>query len=184
MRIGIDIDGVLTDIEKFQLERGTKYFGNVINKYGYEIRNIFNCGKSKENEFWLKNLDYYKTKPREGASEFTNYLHDNGIEVFIISSRNILLQKYTNHWLRTNNIYFDRVIYTSDKLKTVKENIIDIMIEDSPKNILQLSEFIPIICMKALYNEIIEGDNVKMVSSIEEIYDYVDAFLSNKITKK
>ena len=29
MNIGIDVDGVLTDLEKFQLENGKKYFARV-----------------------------------------------------------------------------------------------------------------------------------------------------------
>ncbi len=45
MRIGIDIDGVLTDIEQWQLDYGGKYFSkynkSVVNKDGYEITTIF-----------------------------------------------------------------------------------------------------------------------------------------------
>ncbi len=45
MRIGIDIDGVLTDIEKFQIEYGSKYFYekgiNIVNYKGYEITELF-----------------------------------------------------------------------------------------------------------------------------------------------
>lgn len=41
MKIGIDIDGVLTDIERWQLDYGSKYFykfGKSIEDYkGYEI---------------------------------------------------------------------------------------------------------------------------------------------------
>lgn len=36
MRIGIDIDGVLTDIEKWQLDYGSKFY---FEKYGKEILN-------------------------------------------------------------------------------------------------------------------------------------------------
>ena len=42
MRIGIDIDGVLTDIETFELENGSKYFNkSVVNPNGYGSQNIF-----------------------------------------------------------------------------------------------------------------------------------------------
>ena len=40
MRIGIDIDGVLTDVERFQLDYGSNFFAKynkfVINPKGYE----------------------------------------------------------------------------------------------------------------------------------------------------
>lgn len=41
MRIGIDVDGVLTNIERFQLDYGSKYFfenhkeGKIKNPYAY-----------------------------------------------------------------------------------------------------------------------------------------------------
>ena len=36
MKIGIDIDGVLTDIEQWQLDYGSKFY---YEKYGLEIKN-------------------------------------------------------------------------------------------------------------------------------------------------
>lgn len=77
MKIEIDIDGFLTDIASFQLVRGQKYFGKMINEKGFEIRDIFNCSKSKKSEFWSHNLDYYSLKAREGTSEFTRHMTQN-----------------------------------------------------------------------------------------------------------
>ena len=46
MRIGIDIDGVLTDFEKWQLDYGSKYFlkynKNIVNPDGYDSDTVFN----------------------------------------------------------------------------------------------------------------------------------------------
>ena len=174
MKVGIDIDGVLTDIASFQLERGTKHFGNIIHKNGYEIRDIFNCSKKKEKEFWLKNLDYYTLESRSGSSEFTNYLHNIGHELYIITARNLFLKGYTKFWLKKNNIFFDKIIYSTNKLKSIKDYNINVMIEDSPKNIILLHKYIPIICMKAPYNEIIDNNCIHMVSSFEEIYNIIE----------
>ena len=46
MRIGIDIDGVLTDIEQWQLDYGSKFYFEKYNKQildneGYETTDIF-----------------------------------------------------------------------------------------------------------------------------------------------
>ena len=38
MKIGIDIDGVLTDIEQWQLDYGSKFY---YENYGLEIKNYF-----------------------------------------------------------------------------------------------------------------------------------------------
>ena len=39
LNIGIDVDGVLTNLEKFQLENGKKYFGetSIVNEKAYDI---------------------------------------------------------------------------------------------------------------------------------------------------
>ena len=59
MKVGIDIDGFLTDIATFQIVQGKKYFGNIVNRNGYSIREIYNCSKKEEVKFWIKNFKYY-----------------------------------------------------------------------------------------------------------------------------
>lgn len=69
MIIGIDIDGVLTDIERFQLDYGSKYFfendkKTISNPNGYEIMNIFDTSIEKDNIWWEKYLVFYaKNEP-------------------------------------------------------------------------------------------------------------------------
>ena len=57
MKIGIDIDGVLTDVEQWQLDYGSKYYyekyGMRIKNYkGYEASEIFDVDKKLDDEFW------------------------------------------------------------------------------------------------------------------------------------
>ena len=57
MKIGIDMDGVLTDLESWQLDYGSKFyyekFGkNVINHKGYETNDIFDSTSEIDDEFW------------------------------------------------------------------------------------------------------------------------------------
>ena len=74
MRIGIDIDGVLTDIEQWQLDFGGKFFSkfnkNVINKDGYEIAEIFNVSAELDEQFWDEYLYEYVTE--EPSRKFAN----------------------------------------------------------------------------------------------------------------
>ena len=55
MKIGVDVDGVLTDLESYQLKYGKKYFKNVtdINEDGYDICDIFHCSKEESEAFGL-----------------------------------------------------------------------------------------------------------------------------------
>lgn len=48
MNIGLDIDGCLTDIEKFHLKYGVPFFEkkfnkSIVNEYGKSIRQLFDC---------------------------------------------------------------------------------------------------------------------------------------------
>lgn len=56
MKIGIDIDGVLTDIEQWQLDYGSKfvfeqYHKGIINSEGYDIEEIFNVDEKQKTNF-------------------------------------------------------------------------------------------------------------------------------------
>ena len=64
MRIGIDIDGVLTDIEQWQLDYGSKFYfekygKEIKNNDGYETTDIFDVDSSLDDEFWNENFKSY-----------------------------------------------------------------------------------------------------------------------------
>ena len=69
MRIGIDIDGVLTDLDRFHFDYFSKYC--VENNIDYEIKgsdyNIsktFGLDRKEELDFWDEYLDLYATKEK------------------------------------------------------------------------------------------------------------------------
>lgn len=188
LRFGIDIDGFLTDIATFQLERGKKYFKEVINPSGYSVQEIFACSKKEETKFWAKNLKYYGEKARYHADLFTHYLHELGVEVYIITSRahaskNTPLGAFMRHgvrsWLLNNKIYYDTIVYCKDdKVETIKKYNINYMGEDSPYNALAIANHIPVFLMKAPYNESIKNKNIHLIN------DFDDAIkLFNKLEK-
>ena len=94
MRIGIDIDGVLTDIEKWQLDYGSKFF---YENYGkeiivfdkYETNEIFKVSKEQDDEFWNKYFKDYSIniETRKFASEVIKKLKEKGNEIYIITAR-------------------------------------------------------------------------------------------------
>ena len=87
MKIGIDIDGVLTDYSKFCLDYGTLYY-NVINPNEYDFSLIFGITKEEENIFWDKHRkDYFiNTHARNFASEVIKKLISEGNEIYLITS--------------------------------------------------------------------------------------------------
>lgn len=55
MRIGIDIDGVLTDIEQWQLDYGSKFYFEKYNKQINE-KEWFNVGEYKKKKNFVGNI--------------------------------------------------------------------------------------------------------------------------------
>lgn len=177
MRIGIDIDGVLTDIEQWQLDYGSKYFYekyniNIKNYKGYETTDIFNVSDEMDEEFWKVYFRDYSVnvEPRKFASEVIDKLRSLGNEIYIITARGSFLthsrdieenQSIVIDWLKRHNINYDKIILSpEDKLEICKQNNIDLMIEDKSRNIELISSEIPVICFHANYNESCNGPNV------------------------
>lgn len=194
MRIGIDIDGVLTDIEQWQIDCGSKYFNKeVVNPEGYEISEIFEVSDELDSKFWKEYLHDYVTKEpsRKYASEVIQKLKNKGNEIYIVTARYLTdkdtdegkqMREIVFNWLKEQKIYYDKVVFSpEDKLKTCLDNNIDIMIEDKVENINNVSTKIPVICFNAGYNKICSGKNIYRAYSWYDIYNLMSG---GKICKK
>lgn len=193
MRIGIDIDGVLTDIEQWQLDLGSKIIfqqchKEIVNADGYDIKEIFNIDEHLDNEFWKEYLYEYATKEpaRKFSDEVTKRLIEDGNEIYIITARFLTdkddedgkkMRNTVINWLKENNISYDKIIFSpEEKLDICLENNIDLMIEDKVDNINKISEKIPVICFDARYNKKCEGKNIIRCYSWYDIYVKIKGF--------
>jgi len=191
MRIGIDIDGVLTDIETFLKDYGTKFcieegIDININLGYYDEKKTFYWTEEQTEKFWNQYMKYYATKyePREFAVEVIKKLKDEGNELYIITARNEYgligedygkMKSFVNKWLEENEIEYDRIIFTEgSKLPYCIGNYIDIMIEDCPENVKEISTKIPVLCLDCGYNKDIEGKNIIRVYSWYDIYEKIN----------
>ena len=118
MRIGIDIDGVLTNIIRYACDYGSKYF---FKKYGkldininaWSLKDMFNVTDEEDKECWLSLVkDYSINEPaRPFAAEIIEKIKNENNEIYIITARgasswddkdgemkNILIE-----WLNKNN---------------------------------------------------------------------------------
>lgn len=185
MRIGIDIDGVLTDFEKFQLEKGSEYFNknyniSIYNYEGYETEEVFKITTEQRKKFWnFYREEYTKLPPREFASEIITKLNKNN-EIYIItarvfttenSDRGEKMRNTVKEWLSQYKIPYDKIIFSpEEKLEICKKNKIDIMIEDKVDNINTISTIIPVICYHANYNKNCSGKNIHRAYNWNDIY--------------
>jgi len=189
MNIGIDIDGVLTNIEREMLDYATKMCVEEswpinINLNEYDEEKMFNWNENQTMNFWNKYLiKYYAETPvRTFAPEVIEKLIQEGNKIYIITARSNYgmpkehygeEQEITKKWLDFNNIKYDKIIFQKEKLQLCIENKIDVMIEDSPKNIQDLSTQIKVIKFDCQYNKDVSNDNVTTAYSWYHIYKII-----------
>lgn len=194
MRIGIDIDGVLTNVEQYILDHISKYCveNNIeynIGNSNYDYCKTFNISKEIEKDFWTNHLEKYATneKARPFASEIIKKLKEDGHEIYIITARWMTnvdnevgnkMRKIVEKWLRENKILYDKLIFSKAtkerKYQEIIENKIDLMIEDSPNNINEISKIIPVICYNAGYNKNCIGNQIIRCYSWYDIYNKIN----------
>ena len=196
MRIGIDIDGVLTDFEKWQLEVGSKFFikhnKNIVIPDGYDSDTVFNVSKEIDSEFWNNYLyDYAINEPaRKFAGEVIDKLRNNGYEIYIITARYLTnkndekgkkMRNIVIDWLKRNNINYDKLIFSpEDKFDICLKNDINIMIEDKVENINNISKIMPVICFNASYNKSCKGNNIFRAYTWYDVYYQIINVIDDK----
>lgn len=191
MRIGIDIDGVLTNMEQFMLDYATKYcyeknLSIKLNIKEYDDVKMLNITKEQVIKFWNTYLgEYVINYPvRLFAKDVIDKLKKEGNEIYIITARDEYglpdelygkMSELTKQWLNKNEIYYDKIFFTGkSKMQIIEENNIDIMIDDAPRNINELSSKIPVLCYNTQYNADIEGKNIIRVYSWYDIYEKIN----------
>lgn len=196
MRIGIDIDGVLTDFEKWQLEVGSKFFikynKNIVIPDGYDSDTVFNVSKEIDSEFWNNYLyDYAINEPaRKFAGEVIDKLRNSGYEIYIITARYLTnkndekgkkMRNIVIDWLKHNNINYDKLIFSpEDKFDICLKNDINIMIEDKVENINNISKIMPVICFNASYNKSCKGNNIFRAYTWYDVYYQIINVIDDK----
>jgi uncharacterized HAD superfamily protein len=147
VRIGIDIDNVISNFNEMLLETyliHDKELRNtgIINPNAKYIRTgMFDWSNEEELSFYKDNIEGIakKLKVKEKAKEYIDRLHNDGHLIYIITGRDNgeYSEPYnmTKKWLDENNIYYDNLILTdaydihAKSLECLK-NDIDIMIDD------------------------------------------------------
>ena len=187
MKIGIDVDGVLTDVGSFLFETGCKYFWEkynktIVNPEAYDLTDMFGCTQDEEENIWDDVMcSYIIERPRNQASKVINDLRKAGHKIYIITARmgckTIPLEemkKVVEIWLEKNEIGYDEIIFSgADKVSIVKKNKINLMIEDSPRQMKNISQIIPVVCFDAIYNREVSGENITRCYSWYDIYRHI-----------
>ncbi len=189
-RIGIDIDGCLTDVYNWYLKNGYEYAKGIgkslVNVNGYDAMEMYGLTLDEFMDLIDKSLVSYSVKElaRENASQVCKKLIKDGYELIIITARfgcdqedenGLKMRSVVENWLIDNNIPYTQIIYSSEnKLDICLEKDIDIMIEDKPDTLLEIKKHIPVICFDAPYNRDIDNNNLYRVFNWNEVLNIIE----------
>ena len=194
MNIGVDVDGVLTDIQGFNRKHAPPFFKkefnrDVVDENPYDIRDIFKCPKEEYKAYWEKYLLKYAIfePSRKGARKTIRKLRKDGHIIFIISKRVFtthndfrgkLMRFLMRNWLWRNGIRYDEIVFCDNDVPDSKrtaclENKIDVMIDDEPINIEAIAPIAKVICFDASYNRGCEGGNIIRAKNWNEVYELI-----------
>ncbi len=179
MKIGIDIDDVITD--------SSRLFKEYFEKYGSRY---FEPDEMKENLIYIMRgnfvndkikkfiLTYIKeiisnVKLKPNAVEVLTRLRESGDEIFLITTRGIKVfegaEELTIKYLKDHNVPYDNIIFNAyNKDKEIKENNIELMVDDSVEICENLN-------LKGIKSYLFTTDvNKNQNTSVKRVFDWLD----------
>lgn len=200
MRIGIDIDNVISSFDNSLLKEYIKHdktlrnTGIINENADYIRRGMFDWTLEEEKTFYDENIERIaqELKPIYNAKKYIDKLKEDGNEIYITTGRNNGDYKnpydITINWLNKHQIYYDKLIFTNaynkqEKAEECIKNNIDIMIEDSTSTAINIKEAgIRVLFMKTRFNQ--NDQELERVSTWKEIYSKIAQTYSIAQTEK
>lgn len=196
MRIGIDIDNVISNFDEVLLKEflnQDKKLRNtgIVNEEIYITRGMFDWSQEEIDEFYHNNIEKIANNLNviDKAPEYIKKLKGNGYEIYIVSGRDNgeyeNPYKMTTEWLEKYNIVYDKLILTNaydslEKAKICIDNDINIMIDDSARICLEIDKTkTKALLMDTPYNR--KEDTLTRVHNWNEIYEFIMNFKRKKI---
>lgn len=159
MRIGVDIDGVVSDSYPAWLGELNQHFGkNITVLKDYEMHLVFDVPEDAMNHFFVQNIErlFEIPHPMKGAKKGIESLLQDGHEVVYVTARAPEEEEFTVRWMKKYGIPHEKILFTGHKSKVdfVKEWKLELFIEDYMVNAKAISELeIPTLLLDASYNQ-------------------------------
>lgn len=163
MRIGVDIDGVVSDSYPYWLQELNRHFGKDVKIItDYDMHTIFDVPRSDMNDFFVSNVESLLFMPDivVGAKEGIETLVKEGHEIIYVTARAPEEKDVTLRWLAKGDIPHEHVLFSgfNSKVDLVKEWEIEVFIEDYHVNAQQIAEIgVPVFLLTTSYNQAHEG---------------------------
>ena len=161
MRIGVDIDGVVSDSYPVWLQELNQHYGkNIAVITDYDMHLVFDVPSDDMNNFFVGNVERLLMTPNpvSGAKEGIETLLSEGHELIYITARTPEQKDITVRWFDKHKIphEHERVLFSGFKSKVdlVKQWSIEVFIEDYEVNAKAIAECgVPVLLLNASYNQ-------------------------------
>ena len=181
IKIGIDIDGTITDPSTFvpYLNKG---FGRTLayeDLKEYDLSKVLGISSSEFINWFISNeLTIYKEAP---VAQHLKTVIDSWVgsyELAFVSAREPYHLTVTCNWLDKHMIHYDELHLVGSKSKTgiIEKRGIQLFIEDNYENACKISESnnIPVILLNTPYNQYLTPKGVVRVNNWLEAKEWVD----------
>ena len=186
MRIGLDIDNVISDFDKGLLEAfinedKNKRNTGIINENAHITKGMFDWTNEEIKVFFLTKMEELAKclTLRDDAKYYMDKMLKDGHELYLITHRSNTEYSdpynLTCEWLEKNDIHYTKLILskTPDKSDECKENKVDIMIDDRVSQCKRMiANGINCLAMATRYN----GDDLQDIDHVntwKELYEYI-----------
>lgn len=187
--IGFDIDDTITDADDYCNEllneflihqKGLSPYRGPIRSDKYPLEERYPGLEPtliKEfNTFWFPRM-VNSVPVRDGVHDLFKALINEGYKIHIITRRDrdytksvytgTMMVENTFAWFNKNHLKFDRITFSAfDKLDVCKKHNVDVLVEDSPANILRVSQELPVVVPEHDYNKFLIGTNINIVKDL------------------
>ena len=181
----VDIDDVVADFRKtfaeFLLRDYSLEVSDESEQYFFvnEILNAGNLNPEKVFESFVQKRHFRNIPLISGAKQFLTEMRDRGYWVQLLTARpkeDLKIFYDTYHWLKENEIPFDRIDFTPEKFRWCMSSeyydsdSIEYAIDDSPKHALEYANHN--MCVKVplkSYNKSITNSNVTFYNDLKDL---------------
>lgn len=201
MKIALDVDATLTDINGFLVKHAIKFFAKrnipVLNSEATTAEKMFGLSTQEVRPFWKKNYVRYciRVQLKPGIREVLSALRGEGHELHVVTARvgshrkdllGALIRYAVRRKFKRYGVVIDSYTFTNDnipydKFRVCKERKFDTIVEDNPNHIVQIAEelHLPVIVMATPENAHLTCENlirIKDLSELEEAVKQVEKY--------
>lgn len=165
--IGLDIDGVLCDLQRALFEIASKYIPLSEEDWDqYKIQDVEHGSDELKDKVFE---EIYETKGIANAPvipdavDKVNELYDKGHRIVLITARPTNWEEQTKEWLHNVGLKFNKLfVGVQDKGAKAKEERVDVFVDDQPNNLEDVAEEnIPAYAFEQPWNEGVDVPKIR-----------------------